>query len=76
MMINIVLKVHIAFMLLKKAQDARSRFLDDTSFSDFDLISGGSIKPLLHYAGNLLATWWQKMVAGDCHHIFTPIIFY
>ena len=35
-----------------------------------------SFKPLLHYAGNLLATWWQKMVAGDCHHIFTPIIFY
>ena len=34
------------------------------------------LKPLLHYAGNLLATWWQKMVAGDCHHIFTPIIFY
>ena len=35
-----------------------------------------NVKPLLHYAGNLLATWWQKMVAGDCHHIFTPIIFY
>ena len=35
-----------------------------------------TVKPLLHYAGNLLATWWQKMVAGDCHHIFTPIIFY
>ena len=35
-----------------------------------------NLKPLLHYAGNLLATWWQKMVAGDCHHIFTPIIFY
>ena len=34
------------------------------------------VKPLSHYAGNLLATWWQKMVAGDCHHIFTTIIFY
>ena len=34
------------------------------------------IKPLSHYAGNLLATWWQTMVAGDCHHIFTTIIFY
>ena len=22
-----------------------------------------------NYDGNLLATWWQPMVAGDCHHI-------
>ena len=29
-----------------------------------------NLKPLLHYAGNLLATWWQTMVAGGCHHIF------
>ena len=35
-----------------------------------------TLKPLSHYAGNLLTPWWQTMVTGDCHHIFTTIIFY
>ena len=47
-----------------------------TTLVDIISVLYSTIKPLLHYAGNLLATWWQKMVAGDCHHIFTPIIFY
>ena len=27
------------------------------------------LKPLSHYARNLLATWWQPIVTRDCHHI-------
>ena len=34
----------------------------------------GSLSPFYtsrNFAGNLLATWWQPIVAGDCQHIAT-----